>query len=311
MGWRANPLAAAFMAHVRSTREPRYQASLAFSISSPRSARIEDLPFNQQDNFRGARTRAAQLGYVLEPVWLHEPGMNAANLARVLRRRGVPGMIVPGLLGEPGFFDAFEWGLFSTVALGHGMADTHLHRVAFNYANSVPMALHRLFELGYRRIAVVVSATYDRKVNHGWLYPLYYEQRQPWGRQWIRSCVFSGSESSDRRRVRTWIEKERPDVILGEYLAWHVLHEMGWRIPQEVAFATFDWSPDHPDVGGIDQCHDIIGSMAVDVLASQLMQNERGLSATPKMLQIAGKWRDGSSVPPRPHADLLERSRAS
>ncbi len=311
MGWRANPLAAAFMAHLRSTKPPRYQANLAFIVSHPQSARVEDLPPHQRENFRGARNRAEQLGYVLDPVWVQEPGINADNLARMLQRREIHGLIIPGMIGPTPLFASFDWRHFSSVALGSGLAESPLHRVAFNYNRAIPMALHRLFEMGYRRIGVIVSTAYDKKVNHGWLYPLYYEQKQPWGRQWIKSCIFSGSDASDRHRVRAWIEKERPDVILGEYLAWHVIHEMGWRIPDDVAFATFDWSAEHPDIGGIHQSHDIIGAMAVDLLTSQLTQNERGLPAVPKLLQIEGKWRDGESVPGRGEPDLLENSRAS
>ncbi len=300
MGWRANPLAAAFMAHLRATKPPKYQANLAFLVSNPESPRAEDLPPHQRENHRGARERAEQLGYVLDPVWVREPGLNADNLARMLRSRETHGLIIPGLITPTALFSSFDWSGFSSVALGSGLIEKPLHRVMFNYSRSVPMALRRLFELGYRRIGVVVSTAYDKKVNHGWLYPLYYEQKQPWGRRGIKACIFSGTDvTEDRRRVRAWIEKERPDVILGEYLAWHVLHDMGWRIPDDVAFATFDWSAEHADIGGIYQGHDVIGAMAVDLLAAQLVQNERGLPSIPKLLQIEGKWRDGDSVPVR------------
>ncbi|WP_162525159.1 LacI family DNA-binding transcriptional regulator [Rariglobus hedericola] len=314
MGWRANPLAAAFMAHLRSTKAPRYQANLAFIVSHPHSARAEDLPAHQYDNFLGARERAEQAGYVLEPVWVCEPGVNSGNLARMLQSRGIHGLLIPGMINPStsAVFERFSWENFSSVALGSGLAQSPLHRVAFNYNKSVPMALHRLFEMGYRRIAVIVSTAYDQKVNHGWLYPLYYEQMQPWGRQWIKLCVFSGTDNTeDRRHVRSWIEQERPDVILGEYLAWHVIHDMGWRIPDDIAFATFDCSSEHPEIGGIYQCHDVIGAMAVDLLTTQLTQNERGLSPMPKLLQIEGNWRDGESVPVREGSALIETPRAS
>lgn len=311
MGWRANPLAAAFMAHLRATKPPKYQANLAFVVSNPESSRVEDLPAHQRENFRGARERAEQLGYVLDPLWLCEPGLNAGNLARMLQSRGTHGLIIPGLVSPSGLFTSFDWAEFSSVALGSGLADHPLHRVAFNYNRAVPMALHRLFELGYRRIGVIVSTAYDKKVNHGWLYPLYYEQKQPWGRQWIKSCIFPGADASDRRRVRAWIEKERPDVILGEYLAWHVIHDMGWKIPHDVAFATFDWSGDHPDIAGIYQSHDVMGAMAVDLLTAQLTQNERGLPTVPKLLQIEGRWREGESVPALEAPESLTHARAS
>lgn len=297
MGWRANPLASAFMAHLRATRGPRYQASLAFVVTNPASPHVEDLPPHHRESFHGARRRAEELGYILEPVWMHERGMSAARLARILRARDIPGLILPSLPAPTDFFATFDWTAFASVGLGHVLPGLPLHRVAFNYARGVPLALHRLRELGYRRIGVVVSTAYDDKVNHGWLPPLYFEQRQPWARRRLKPCVFADFTPADRRRVRAWIERTRPDVILGEYLAWHALHDLGWAIPDDVAFASFDWSGEHPEVAGLHQGHETLGGMAVDLLTSQLLQNERGLAATPKLLLIPGRWRDGPSVP--------------
>lgn len=297
LGWRANPLASAFMAHLRSTKRPRYLASLAFAVTNPRSAQIDALPPHQRESFHGARQRAEELGYVLEPVWLHEPGLNAVRLARILKSRGMPGLLVPSLLGPADYFSAFDWPSFASVALGHALPGVPLHRVAFNYSRGVPMALRRLHEMGYRRIAVIVSTAYDAKVDHGWLPPLYFEQKQPWARRCLKPLVFSETNPAERRRIASWIEETRPDVILGEYIAWHALHDLGWEIPGDVAFASFDWSVDHPDIAGIHQGHDTLGRMAVDLLTAQLLQNERGLAATPKLLLIDGSWRDAGSVP--------------
>lgn len=297
LGWRANPLAAAFMAHLRATRRPRYQASLAFAVTGPAGPRVEDLPPHQRENFLGARRRAEELGYVLEPVWIHEPGMNAARLGRILKSRGVPGLVFPSLLGPADVLDRFDWSPFAAVALGHALPSLPLHRAAFHYGRGVPLALRRLRELGYRRIGVAVSTAYDAKVSHGWLPALYYEQSRDWARDGLRAFVFSDSTPAERRHLSDWIEHTRPDVILGEYLAWHALRDLGRRIPQDVAFASFDWSLDHPGIAGIHQGHETIGEMAVDLLAAQLLHNERGLPAIPKLLLIDGRWRDGESAP--------------
>jgi DNA-binding LacI/PurR family transcriptional regulator len=112
MGWKTNPLAAAFMAHLRSTKPPRYHATLAFAVSHPQSARVEDLPAHQRDNFKGAKDRAEQLGYVLEPIWVGEPGINADNLARMLQSRGIPGLIIPSMVSPTTLFSSFEWDRF-------------------------------------------------------------------------------------------------------------------------------------------------------------------------------------------------------
>ncbi|MET0261429.1 MAG: LacI family DNA-binding transcriptional regulator, partial [Rariglobus sp.] len=164
MGWKSNPLAAAFMAHLRSTKPARYQASIAFCVSNPDSPRIEDLPPHQRENFHGARERAEQLGYVLEPIWVCQPGMTAEGLGRMLFSRGTPGLIIPRVITPSPVFSGFDWDSFSAVALAHTLFDLPLHRVTFNYNRSVPMALRRLYELGYRRIGVIVSNAYDEKV---------------------------------------------------------------------------------------------------------------------------------------------------
>lgn len=299
MGWQANPLASAFMAHLRSTKRPRYQASLAYAVTNPASPRIEDLPPHQRQSFDGARHRAGELGYVLEPVWLHEPGLNAKRFARILKSRGIPGLLIPSLGGGADYFETFDWSAFASVALGHALPALSMHRVAFNYSRGVPLALRRLRDMGYRRIAVIVSSAYDAKVGNGWLPALYFELRQPWAEACLLPFVFTGVTPAERLRVRAWIENTRPDVILGEYLAWHALNDLGWRIPEDAAFASFDWSVDHPDIAGIHQCHDTLGRMAVDLLTTQLLQNERGLPATPRLLVISGSWRDATSVPER------------
>lgn len=299
MGWQANPLASAFMAHLRSTKRPRYQASLCFAVTNPASPKIEDLLPHQRQSYEGARRRAAELGYVLEPVWIYEQGLTGERLARILKNRGIPGLLIPSLGGAPDYFDGFDWSGFAAVALGNALPSLPVHRVAFNYGRGVPLALHRLRDLGYRRIAVIVSQAYDSKVGNGWLPSLYFEQNQPWAGDRLHSFVFTGVTPEERVRVREWIELNRPDAILGEYLAWHALHDLGWRIPEDVAFASFDWSVDHPEIAGIHQGHDTLGRMSIDLLTTQLLQNERGLPATPKLLVISGSWREGSSVPER------------
>ncbi|MFH1496575.1 MAG: helix-turn-helix domain-containing protein, partial [Verrucomicrobiota bacterium] len=42
LGWRPNAFASAYMAHLRTRREPSFQAALAFLIANRESGRIED-----------------------------------------------------------------------------------------------------------------------------------------------------------------------------------------------------------------------------------------------------------------------------
>src|SRR5436190_295023 len=70
MGWQPNPFVSAYMSHFRRTRAPEYQASLAFLIATEDSNEIKDLPIHEISYYRGAERRAAEFGYLLEPIWL-------------------------------------------------------------------------------------------------------------------------------------------------------------------------------------------------------------------------------------------------
>jgi hypothetical protein len=87
-----------------------------------------------------------------------------------------------------------------------------------------------------------------------------------------------------------WLASTRPDAILdsGNNLApWIQFLPLNIR-PH---LATLSWSPDHPHIPGLDQRPETIGHSALDLLAAQLHQNERGIPSYAKTLMIEGVWR--------------------
>lgn len=297
LGWQPNPLAAAYSAHVRSTKTARYQASITYLITNRDSPDIDSLPYYQQAGLRGAMERAHNLGYKIDPIWLHEPGMTGARLFSILRSRGTPGVIVPGIMHHSEALASFPWRHFAASALSYSLVSPALHRVSFHVTHGVTVALENVRRLGYRRIGVVLSRDYDNLQSHGLFQSLYYEKHQPWGKNALKIFIFENHSARKNRDIRSWLLKERPEVIIGEEPVWHVLQAMGWKVPGDVAYVSLDWSPTWPDIGGIDQRHETIGTWAVDLVATQLIQNERGIPAVPKLMLVHGCWRDAPSVP--------------
>lgn len=315
MGWKPNPLVSAYMAHFRSTAPPRFRASLAWLNSNPVSGKIGDMSNYDLRIYGGAKQRAQELGYGLEPVWLHEPGMTGRRFSKVLKSRGIPGLIIPGIV-EPedpaALWTQIDWEILAAVTVGFRVESPELSHVMCNLSHGVEVALATLRKMGYRRIAMVVSHGYDRYVNHGLLYPFYYHEREHGPDEWAKSHIFPNARAFERkgvvhiqvdpksrRSIRRWLEHHRPEVVIGDSVVWDVLQEMGWNIPGDVAFVSLGWSPRFPHVGGIDQCPEVLGALAVDLVWAQLLQNERGTPAIPKSLQVEGRWQDGASVPRR------------
>lgn len=302
LGWRPNAFASAYMAHLRTRRAPAFQATLAFLVANKQSGRISDQLMHIQRHFSGAKARAAALGYGLEPMWLHESGLTARRLNQVLRNRNIPGLLIPGWRHPSSILTEIDWGRFAAVALGHSLQKPQLNRSAVNTAHGFELMLRKAVELGYRRVAVAVSDVYDEWVNHGVLHPAFYA-RERWAAEMrdvqILVCRFARSHADEIPFIQSWLKKVRPDVVLAEDVVWRAIERMGWRVPQDIAFISTDWAPEYPDIGGFNQHHELHGSVAVDLVVGQILQNERGLPSIPREVLVKGEWADGISVPPK------------
>ncbi|MDR1283572.1 MAG: LacI family transcriptional regulator [Opitutaceae bacterium] len=298
MGWRTNPFASAYMAQLRRQRRKQtYQASLAFLLSNPASGRLSDQLPHVQKHYKGAVERAGELGYGVELVWLHEPHLSARRLADILRSRNIPGLLVPGVVEPVALFEKFDWKNFASVAMGFTPSKSRLHRVTVDTSAGFSLVLKNLRKLGYRKIGIAVSRDYDRQVNHGVYFPVYYARE--WWREdcCIEICDFTAPDESAIPGIQDWLRNYRPEVVLGEDITWQAIRRMGWQVPRDVAFATVDWSEDYARIAGLNQRHELHGSVAVDLLVSQVSQNEMGLPKVPRVILLPGEWSPGPSAP--------------
>lgn len=302
LGWRPNPLVSAYMAHFRSAKPVKYQASLGFLTSSGISERIEDLPVYQKRFFAGAAARASELGYSLQPIWLHEPNLTEQRLKRILKSRGISGLIIPSLVKPTPILKNFDWRAFAAVAGGYVPREPALHRVFGHLIYGMHLLLHKVMELGYKKIAVIFSLNIDARLDYSLLYPIYYEQNQSSFDGWIKHRNYAWPiNPEERRTLKQWIKREAPDVIIGQTLVLDLLKEMEIKIPEQIAFASIEWSPETPAIAGLNQLHETRGAMAVDLLSAQLIQNERGIPEIPKLLLVEGRWQGGDSISTVPH----------
>lgn len=300
MGWTPNPLASAYMAHLRSTRSRSYRANLAYVISDANLTSFNDMPEYHRSHYKGAEQRASSLGYTLEPIWYRDLDFQGKRLSKLLKSRGIPGVIFHGEPGLAETLKAFEWDAFSAAVWGGvSMPDAALHHAAAHRLHVVRMALENLRALGYNRIALILSEDQDRLADYSFFAAFDYEHHYRKDSGILGSVRLPSWESTPelRKKIRRWIERKQPDVIIGERVVWDTLEEMKWRVPEDVAFASLFWSASWSQAGGVDQCPEIIGANTVDLVASQLLCNERGIPATPKLLLNEGRWVDGPSIP--------------
>lgn len=298
LGWSPNALSSIYMAHLRSTKKLSYRATLAYLIPYHDPALYVEY---FQRHRQGAGERAASLGYTLEVIWLKDLGHDMARLEKFLKSRGIPGIILNGGGLSPGAFSGFDWKSFAAASWGFSFDHPVLHQTAYHYMQGMRILLEKLGALGYRRIAMIISEDHDQLSDHTLLSAFSYKEKYHSPGEWMKSYPLKSwhSNRAEKKKIQDWLLANRPEVVIGETVAWEAIAEMGWKVPGDVSFVSPNWSRVWPNIGGIDHLPEVIGANSVEMVADQLNRNERGIPAHPKLVLSEGRWRDGASVPPK------------
>jgi len=292
LGYRPNPMVSAFMSYVRSGAVKQNAGVLAYLTSSH-----EGLDWRRNGTYRrfyeGAEQRAEELGYRLEEFRLREPGINASRLSGILYARGIGGLIIAPM-STPHAHLNLDWEKFAAVALGYSLLKPALSRVCNDQFATLLIAMRELWRLGYRRIGLAMPYDDDARVHYHWSAAcLSFCHRHPKAkfppphlpRQWKFD------------RAAEWIRRHRVEAVVSPHATLiDALRKRGFRIPEEVAVASLDWSEELPPCAGVNQNPREIGEAAVDLVAEQLNHNRFGIPARQRTLNMPGVWVPGPTV---------------
>ena len=190
------------------------------------------------------------------------------------------------------------WDQFSLVRLGYSVTNLPCDKVASAHVNASMLTFEKTVALGYRRIGFVCSAG----VQKLFLYQAGFAQAQsalPEKQRLPPLQLAEEDPARDERQLIAWVKKQKPDAILSFVAeAPAMLRKNGWRIPEDVAYATLSIHDGNAD-SGIDQHPFEIGKTAVENLISMINHDIRGLPAVCRTSLIEGTWVDGTTLPPR------------
>ncbi len=290
LGYRPDPEISKLMTHLRQPTHHSFSHNLAFLNSWP--DREEYLKGYIGEIFQGAKHRAAQLGFDIEPFWLLESGMTARRLSSVLYNRGIRGILLPPW-HHPNEVVQLDWPRFSVVATTMSITSPAVNRVVPHAFKNTLLACEELCKQGYRRIAFI--ETEDSHARSEGLARGAFElmrstrlaDASPAGlilRDWDDPLLFD------------WFKSERPDAIVCPSAStyYKLLKAFGNRPPP--GFIVLD-ALQNEHLTAIDQLPGSLGSAAVDVLVAQLLHNETGLPIIPKLIMLSGRLRPGTSSP--------------
>jgi LacI family transcriptional regulator len=312
MGYTPDPLLSALSTYRSRSKSPRYHSTIAY-LTNWNTEWGWKKATAQLEFYTGAEKATQELGFKLEHFWLRSPDTTHASLSKVLRARGITGVIVASYGLETGDTLSLDWQNFSSVKIDYFPHQPHIHNITNHQSNIVRLAFRKVMEAGYRRIGMVMHRGWDHSVDHNWVAgylcemqfarekdripPYIYPSLHPEER-WLKK--YDPTFVPDAEEFEKWLNRYKPEAILSNWAFVHPLFEtMKIKVPQDLAFADLFLSDFSGSFAGVRQNHETVGALAVGIVASQLNSNKRGIPEFPTTTFIDGTWFDGASCPPR------------
>jgi LacI family transcriptional regulator len=249
-------------------------------------------------------------GFTLESFQINAPGMTGKLMSRMLRARGIQGVLLSPRLPVPSPMPDMEWENFSTVAIGYSITRPRVNRVCTHHAFNNRLMMAELRARGYRRIGLILQyEVFERSlgiVPGAFLAEQYLLPEEDRVRPLIAHKVTKAS-------LREWLRKQRIDCVIltGEAVqirTW--IDELGYEVPAKLGVCLATLYGPCAGIAGIDIQLELIGETAVRTVVSMLQQNERGLPLYPRYVAVEGRWVDRPSVRPLPSAQAGAQSNA-
>ncbi len=285
LGYRPDPRVGSLMARIRRARPMKDRERLAFVwVSATRADTRRE--FFAKVTFAGASRRAAELGCALEEFWLHDDGMTAARLEKILVTRGITGVVFSAPLRDMEVTVEWNWARFASAIIGNSEFHPSLHRAGHYHYRSMWMAMGKLRVAGCQRPAVILHEPHHRRI-HG-VHQAAFVANHPLPRQALAMARFGLPETD--AEARAWFAKIRADALIFVVNPTEEKLRMLQALQELRHIVTLGGRKE--GLPGIDMREDLIAASAVDLVVAQLHRNERGVPGHPTTLLLEGEWRE-------------------
>jgi len=296
LDYRPNPQFARLMALVRRSRKRGSQSVIAVIRDSFAGDELRD-PVYQFVSFSDLSRQAEQHGYKMEEFSLGGNGLSARRLAQILESRGIEGIIVSPQTAR-GLAHRLDYSKFAASTLGYGIVRPQLHRASTNMMQGILDATRRLTGLGYERVGLAITRWIDARSDYAYSGAMLYYQQQVAAGSRVPLLLFPQNDIAEGREIFCeWIERHRPDVIISfdTCVQWLEGH-LRLKVPRDVGLVVHDWVKGAGRFAGIDHRRPFVAAAAVDLVAAQLLRNEKGIPEVPRQVLISPVWVEGPSV---------------
>ncbi|MBT64818.1 MAG: hypothetical protein CML13_16595 [Puniceicoccaceae bacterium] len=285
MGYEANRSISRVMSEIRSRKELEYRETLAYVTADPKGY--------EAHIYEGVLRRAEQIGYRVDRFVLKDVDQETAALDRMLRARGIRGVIVAPF-GIPNAELQLAWEHFAAVTIGYTMSSPDLHRVGRDVVHMLRMVFSELTSRGYQRIGFMIEKTHEARMDYSTLAGYLVHEWQLSGSKQVQALV---DEHLTADSIVNWYEREKPDVVFTmDHNARSWLEKAGYRCPEDFGFFVFNCYNRDSTVSGVYPEYENLGAAAVEQVSGLLERGEFGVPTAPRCLLVPGLWCEGQTI---------------
>ena len=113
-------------------------------------------------------------------------------------------------------------------------------------------------------------------------------------------------DQADERSIMSWIEANRPDVVIFVHLSEMleafrtVLKTHNVRVPADLGVAVLSHILDGSDFSGLEQNQPLMGAWAVELLAARISNRDLGIPVNPRVEMVESRWVQGRTLRVQP-----------
>lgn len=258
--------------------------------------------------------RAADMGFLISEFDLREED-HCRQVAHTMHHRGIDGLILN--VEGPVEHWPFPWEKYSCVSIG--FEPSGLPEVTSDYLGAMQLAVKEVLERGYRRIGFAHINHENPGIDYRLASSTEMELRRIEEATGNRLDVYKIPGLTTRigravpwkewlARFQEWYERTRPDVVIdGTMTAVWWMRDLGIDVPGECGYVKLKRGAfeNHDDLTAVETNVESQANWAVDLVATMIRSNMRGIPDHPPRLTIPVSWHEGRTLRPRAVAETV------
>lgn len=286
LGYRPDPEISRLMARLRHSRRTRGGEAIAM-IDLRRVAEPTLHAYDQQVR-RGVMLQAETLGFAVSLFRLLDYDGSLDRLLRVIRTRGITGVILLPSNQPPAKLDASpSWAGISVLAATTSVLAPRFHQVVPNQLHNMMTIIEAVQARGYRRLGGIIGETLEQRTAHQYSLALTWHGH----RDRILILPHAAGPTEHEQLIKAWLKACRPDVVLAQNGDSMVALLRREKLDRKIAVVSLSNRTDDL-MPYQDQMPQLIGESAARLLTGMMYNHETGIPEHAQITTIDGAFRD-------------------